>query len=458
VIKNYITYFFFIALIGLVGCKKKQASFAYFTGQIANPKEKEIHLYKKNKEIKKASLNNEHNFSLKIDSIQEGLYSFKHGNEIQYLYFMPKDSLVMRLNTWDFDESLIFSGKGANRNNFLMHLFLENEKQEKLFYKYYRLTENAFLKKADSLLQLKLLAYKQFKETSIEKSKQFDNLVHLAIFYPIYSQMEKYAKINREKHQSVSASFYSFRKKTTLNRKDFTTFYAYRNYVNNYFQNKANQVANKKGIHAVSMVLLEQINSELNASNFKDELLENATINCLLDETCSLDDKQKAIHSFYANCKNSKKIKEVKTITNSMQNIRKGDVLPPLELLNYNGKKVVLNKNNIRQNSVIYFWPKERNRILFMIKRVKYLKKKYPKIRFIGIDSQLDTFNWKTYIKTNNLSKENQFKLALKDANKWFCNILPRAIIVDKNGIIQNHFSYIAQRNFETLLRNLSKN
>ncbi|HFS67210.1 MAG TPA: hypothetical protein ENK67_03265, partial [Flavobacteriia bacterium] len=146
-IKNYLTYFIILALFVHIGCNKKKVSTAYFTGQIVNPKEKQLHLYKKNKEIKNVVLNNEHNFHIKLDSVKGDLYTFKHGNELQYIYLSPNDSLVMRLNTWDFDESLIFSGKGAIKNNFLMHLFLENEKQEKLFYSYSTLNEEDFLKK-----------------------------------------------------------------------------------------------------------------------------------------------------------------------------------------------------------------------------------------------------------------------------------------------------------------------
>ena len=38
---------------------------------------------------------------------------------------------MFRLNTLDFDESLVFTGEGAKKNNYLINLFLEHEKEEK---------------------------------------------------------------------------------------------------------------------------------------------------------------------------------------------------------------------------------------------------------------------------------------------------------------------------------------
>ncbi len=455
--KNNYTYLILIFFAFFISCKDNKISHAYFTGQIANPKEKSIHLLKNNHEIYNTTLNNNNNFFIKIDSVKEGLFTFKHGNEIQYIYLEPKDSLVMRLNTWDFDESLIFSGKGAVKNNYLMHLFLENEKQEKLFYKYYHLNEEDFKHKTDSLLQIKLLSFKQFKENNIKISKKFEELIFLAIYYPIYTQMEKFADKKQKNGQKLSTSFYAYRSNIKINQKDFTDFYAYRNYVKNYFINKANKISIKENKKSNSLILLNQINNELEKSDFKDDLLQSATLSCILDENCNFNEKQKAIDTFYNSCKNRKKIKEIKHINNSMQYIQSGDKLPKLMLLDYNGKSFIINNNSFDKNTVIYFWPKERSRILYMLKRLKYLENKYPDINFIGIDSQLDNYNWKSYLKSNHLNIKNQFKLNSENAEKWFCNELPRAILVDKKGFIKNDFSYLAQSDFENLLKKLSK-
>ena len=50
--------------------------------------------------------------------------------------------LMLSLNTWNFDESLVFSGIGAERNNILIDCFLQVEKDETTFYQYNSLEPN----------------------------------------------------------------------------------------------------------------------------------------------------------------------------------------------------------------------------------------------------------------------------------------------------------------------------
>ncbi len=450
--KLYIVSLSFVIFITF-SCKNNRTSTAYFSGQIANPKEKSIQIIHNNKVLKTKKLDTENNFSIKLDSVSEGLFTFKHGDEIQYVYLMPKDSLVMRLNTWDFDESLIFSGKGSIRNNFLLHLFLENEKQEKLFYNYYSLNENKFTKKTDSLLQIKLLAFKQFKDNYFEKSEKFDALIDIAIHYPIYAQMEKYAANCRNKNKKLNPNYYNFRENISLNNKEFESFYAYRNYVKQYITNKSNQVAKKNTNKPKSVVILEQINTDIDNCTLKNELLQNATINCLLDERCDYNTKQKAIAAFLKNCSDKKQIKQIKNIQKGLEKFKKGEKLPELVLVNFKGNTIHFNANSIKNKTVIYFWPKERNRIVFMSKRVHYLKNKYPNITFIGIDGQLTRYNWIAYVKSNNLSQDKQYQLQNKNSNHLFSNDLPRAVILNKDGVIQNIFSFIGQKDFEKLLK-----
>ena len=92
---------------------------------------KAAHIVKK--VLDSARLDSHNKFSFTLDSLKLGLYTFKHGAEFQYLYLEPKDSLLMYLNTWDFDESLIFSGKGSAKNNFLIKLYLDQERLRKVF-------------------------------------------------------------------------------------------------------------------------------------------------------------------------------------------------------------------------------------------------------------------------------------------------------------------------------------
>ena len=103
----------------------------YFGGEIINPKSNIVLLLKNEKVIDEILLDENNRFISEYPSLEEGLYTFKHGNEFQYIYFEPADSILIRLNTWDFDESIVFSGLGSSKNEFLINLFLQNEKEER---------------------------------------------------------------------------------------------------------------------------------------------------------------------------------------------------------------------------------------------------------------------------------------------------------------------------------------
>ena len=135
-IKKIPTYTLFLTLIVLASCNttKNDDNATYFGGKIINPKSKYVTLFSMEKIIDTLFLDKNNSFLGKLENLNEGLYYFIHGNENQYIYLEPKDSLMLRLNTWDFDESLVFAGKGAERNNILIDCFLEEEKDDKITY------------------------------------------------------------------------------------------------------------------------------------------------------------------------------------------------------------------------------------------------------------------------------------------------------------------------------------
>ena len=128
-----------------VGCSSNSKhTETYFGGKIINPKSDYVVLYSMDKVIDTMYLAKDNTFLGKLESVNEGLYYFMHGNENQYIYLEPQDSLMLRLNAWSFDESMVFAGKGAERNNILIDCFLEDEKDNRMFYKLNHLEANEF--------------------------------------------------------------------------------------------------------------------------------------------------------------------------------------------------------------------------------------------------------------------------------------------------------------------------
>ena len=115
-----------LSLLSVVACSTKTGECPSITlkGEIVNPTSEYVVLYKDDMVIDSAKLNQDHRFNFNLQGIEEGLYHFDHSPELQYVYLQEGDSTVIRLNTMEFDESLVFSGDGAAINNFLIEMFL----------------------------------------------------------------------------------------------------------------------------------------------------------------------------------------------------------------------------------------------------------------------------------------------------------------------------------------------
>ncbi|WP_227658724.1 hypothetical protein [Flavobacterium haoranii] len=141
-LKNYLLNFlpvYALSFFSLTSCEKvfePDGYEAYFGGEIINPQSKEILFLKNGVVIDTIKLDENNRFLHKFDSLAPGLYTFQHAPEYQYIFFDKNDSIMIRLNTNDFDNSLAFCGRGDEKNNFLIDQFLKNEKEKINFLKY----------------------------------------------------------------------------------------------------------------------------------------------------------------------------------------------------------------------------------------------------------------------------------------------------------------------------------
>ena len=131
--KFYLSFLFI--LITFLSCKNDSnrvaVNYAYIGGEIINPNTNYIVLSKDKIIIDTIKLDGRNRFLYKVKNLDEGIYTFRHGGEFQMILIEPADSLLFRLNTLDFDESLVFTGEGDKKNNYLINEFLQNEKEER---------------------------------------------------------------------------------------------------------------------------------------------------------------------------------------------------------------------------------------------------------------------------------------------------------------------------------------
>ena len=110
-------------------------SSAKLNGKITNPTGEMIYLnqyveengrYKK-VVIDSAKLSDNGTFELKAEVIESSEFSFFDGSEVCPVILAPSDDLYLTLNTKLFDETILYTGKGSDKNNAVKNLSLTQE-------------------------------------------------------------------------------------------------------------------------------------------------------------------------------------------------------------------------------------------------------------------------------------------------------------------------------------------
>jgi len=96
--------------------------FAYVGGEIINPNSEYLILNRNNGLVDTLQLDENNRFFKKIENLEAGVHNIIHGGEYKMLVLEPNDSIMVRLNTLDFDESIVCTGIGAKKNNYLIKL------------------------------------------------------------------------------------------------------------------------------------------------------------------------------------------------------------------------------------------------------------------------------------------------------------------------------------------------
>ncbi len=456
----------FLGLLFLTfSCKKfeKEDKTTFFGGKVKNPKEAYVYFSKDEKIIDSAKINQENRFSFTLDTIKTGLYTFKHGIEFQYLYLEPQDSLLIYLNTWDFDESLIFSGKGAEKNNFLINLFLQQEATEKEFKHLYNLDETEFSQKVEVEKQKLIQQYNEL--INIEKdepSEIFDNLVKAVINYPLYSKKEFYPlrhkdANNKHDYPDVSDDFYNYRKSLDYDDESIFNLRAYTYYLESLLYNLAyNKQKNNPAKENFSLNYMISVNEILVDKDLRNKYLAMGFWGSFKDHLTEKQQEESQKY-FFENCTDKTYIDEAKQAVNQCKQLKNGDKFPELIVFDSKSNKINIHEIINDKKAVVYFWPKHPSGSEKILKKLSTYKEKYPEILFVGIERNKTNDEWEEFLASNKLLEHSQFRI---DDNckmySWFDGDMARAIVVGNKNIVKKSFlffndSYILEKNLHLL-------
>lgn len=448
---------FILSLSVLIGCHSKsdkEKNVVYFGGEIANPKEGYVYLRKDGQLIDSLALTQNNQFSKEIPGLPMGLYTFHHGNELQYMFLDVNDSIAIHLNTKDFDESLTFSGRGAEKNEYLINLFLENEKEEKLFHQYFRLSPQEFKDKVALIQELKYVGLEEFEISQNNRCKAFSKLAKATIDYSLFKKMEYYPwahknLMNSKEFKALDADFYDYRKEINLNDAQLIGYYAYTNYLINYLYNQAFQNLKHKEFNKkeVRLEFFKAIDKNITLEDFKNKLLMDNILHNIL-KSPNTDDLE-VLQLFLKISTNTADKAKISNLIENKISLQNNQVIPNFVLTDAQNRQIPLNKIRNNERAVVYFWSHKYMSPRYLKSRIKYLKKKHPNYRFIGIN--IDKVNSQ---KSASFSADDfQFKLPNRSqANKYCSSGYPRTVIISKKGRVLNSYTNISTKDFSTSL------
>lgn len=433
----------------------------YFGGKIINPKSNFVVLFKSGEVIDTILLDKNNRFLKKFNNLKEGFYYFNHGIENQYLYLEENDSLMLRLNTWDFDESLVFAGKGAERNNILIDCFLEDEKDNKFFSKIVLLEPHLFKKKIDSLLLIKKEAYNNYVLSHNSETEGFKKMLNVALTYPIFSRIERYPVIHvRRTSDTVFHNieeFFDHRQEIEINNNDLMYYPPYTKYVRNYLYNETYALGHslKSTEYSSNFTsdLLKTIDTKIESETSKNAFLKQTVLwHFYRKSSCEVNIKPFEI--FFNLSSNKEDISQLENLLADTKKLHKNKKLPDFHINDTKGNKRYSNTLFDNKKSFVFFWNPKYVSEEYIASRIKYLQKNYPKVNFftVKIDGKKDEI-------IPNLNIRNQYFIEnSNDFNQFLTSKMPRSIIVDEKGIITNGYASISSRKLNKQLHEFCEN
>ena len=465
--KNYIYSKLFILsflIASLVSCKDGIIggnNVAYFGGEIENPKSKYVVFMKDDKVIDTFYLDKNNRFFHKFDSLTPGLYSFKHDPEYQYVFFDKNDSIMIRLNTNDFDNTLMFCGRGDEKNNFMMELFLQDMNLKNNMFELFAKDEKIFTKYIDSAYSSTTKLYNK-RKSFINWSEDFDKVAKSSIELNFANKKEIFPIVHEFKtgkniKNNLAKNYYKYREKIDVNDTSMIYYYPYLHYMSNMLNNMA-LTKSKDNLDEMSLetniTKLKIADTLIKNSHAKNLVINNIANMYLLSDQCSHNNS--TFFNLYSKIVTDKKLKdEIMNTAECVKNLKCNHVLPEVSLVDKSNKPIKI-KDLIKKKTIIYFWTKQSgSHAIYSHKKVDELKAKYPDIQFISINFINSQEDWLKEIKTNNYT--NSIELRATDFNeikqKWVINRVYRTMIINADGTIDNAFVSLFDANFENHLK-----
>lgn len=441
--------------------EKKIASGTYLAGEIVNPIQSYITLQKNEQTTDSIPLDQNNRFSYQFDKLEGGLYRLVHG-EFQVLHIEEGDSILMRVNTKEFDESLTYSGYGATKNNYIINNYLHWEEENDFITKAYQKSPADFEKLLDSMAIIHTKQLTKFFATE-DYPESFREIANAIATLNNYQRKETYplAKFTKDRYalfNSLPENFYSFRKNIDINNKNFQDLFSFRRYLNSYLNtlsyeaygqekpyNRASYIHNHHKVNLIDTLITNDIQRERLLNQTARLFIANSNnlqeVNTLFEEIKKVSRSKKTVAALDASFKHNKILEAGNMIPNVIITRTKGDSTSFL--------------NEFKKPTVLYFWSYKRpGQMKNAHLKASELQKKYPEFDFAAINIDKDAVSWIKLLEKNNYSSSFEYQFANPEEAIRILDLgdLNKTIVIDKDRTILNSHANLRNSNFENEL------
>jgi len=441
--------------------KNKTRTGIFLGGHILNPSSRTVTLYQGAKVIEMLELDENLRFQRKYDSLPSGIYKLEHLPEYQTLLLEEKDSLWVRINAAAFDESIVYSGIGASKNNFLIELFLKQDLENNYLSSKYSSNQKIFKNIIDSLLFEKKQLWIQMDSVNT-LSPIAQKVTQAAYIYPYANIRERYALLRGAKWSREEDSlFFSYRRFLNYGDNDLAFFDPYVNYVLNFISQKAlnpgEAYFKAKQTTDFNLRRLEVLDQEISGKLLRNNLARAIAFEEIL--TFENHRNHKIFLQYYATVNSSSNyFSEVLVLHADIKRMEPSKSLPKIKLQNANRDTVSSASIPNGRPTVLYFWSQtQMNHYRNTLDRVKDLQKQFPNVRFVGICIQPFNALVDQIQKMMQINTEDQFALIdfEKASKAWVLTLLNKGIVLNKKGLIVEGFGNFSDAAFQNALKDL---
>lgn len=416
----------------------------FISGKFTNPKDTLV-IFSMPGRQEKALVNAAGEFEIELNIESPTYLKFKHGPEHQSMYISPGDSIYITLDTDEFDESLSFSGRGADASNYLIHKFMFNEKLDMSNYDNYAVEKDIFIHFADSIEKLSQSFIDDEMKILQNLPEEFINAEKGTIKYELMLMRLNYPEIYSyyNKKEIDTSGYYSFIKELNFNDSNLISNDAYLNVLSQVIQmNVANTFRNDSTLVDIPN---EQINQQFVAI---DKLISNqALLNYFYFKTLNEnlvysgpDGMDVFVDKFKKICTDTASVRIISELYTKKLKLAKGQPAPVFNCVNIKGDSVSLS-DFLGKAVYVDFWATWcspcRGELPYLAQLIEDYKDK--NIAFISLSVDDDRNAWQKMVSEKNLPGNQligEKGWSSAASREYMIYGVPTFVLIDKEGKI----------------------